>query len=126
MNEQCAQQNQAQGYGRAALEGCSIGPGQLGDAYVCAKAPERPTIRATVDVPADEAFSDALRAAQRNGRKIARRGWNGAGQYVTCQWPDKGSKMTQPFMVLKNAQNEFVPWAPSQGDLFANDWAILP
>jgi hypothetical protein len=42
------------------------------------------------------------------------------------QIPDKGSKMSRPYLYLKNAQNEMVPWVPSQGDLFASDWAALP
>lgn len=34
--------------------------------------------------------------------------------------------MSAPYLVLKNAQGGFLPWAPSQGDVFATDWALLP
>lgn len=85
----------------------------------------QPTIAATIEIAADRHFDDALRAVI-HGQRITRSGWNAAGQYVTAQYPDLNSKMTQPYLVLKNAQGGFVPWVPSQGDLFARDWAILP
>lgn len=58
----------------------------------------------------------------RKGRKVARKGWNASNQYVQIQEPDKHSKMGLPYCYLSNAQGKFVPWVPSQGDLFANDW----
>ena len=27
-----------------------------------------------------------------------------------------------PYFALKNAQNGFIPWVPSTGDLLADDW----
>jgi hypothetical protein len=84
-----------------------------------------PTIRTTVEVAANRSFSDALHALK-CGQRITRRGWNGGGMWVSAQYPDKGSKMGVPYAYLKNVNNELVPWLPSQGDLFAEDWAILP
>lgn len=84
-----------------------------------------PTIRAAIEIRANETFWNAL-AQCVHGQRITRAGWNGADQYVTAQHPDKFSKMTAPYLVLKNTRNEFVPWVPSQGDLFARDWAVLP
>lgn len=67
-------------------------------------------------------FSSALARARHAGASIARTGWNGPGQHVVCQCLDAGSKMTAPYLYLKNAQGGLVPWVPSQGDLFADDW----
>lgn len=97
----------------------------LANPNMCADAPSKPTVYAHVEVRADRCFADALMAAM-DGQRITRRGWNGPNQYVTSQHPDRGSKMTRPYLCLKNAQNDLVPWVPSQGDLFAHDWAVLP
>lgn len=83
------------------------------------------TITTVVEVHADRDFSAALMHA-RSGKRITRAGWNAGGQHVEAQYPAKGSRMSAPYLVLKNAQNELVPWVPSQGDLFAQDWALLP
>lgn len=83
------------------------------------------TVRVSVDVRATRNFADALMAAM-DGLRITRAGWNASGQYVAAQLPDRGSKMSRPYLYLKNAQNDLVPWVPSQGDMFANDWAFLP
>lgn len=83
------------------------------------------TLRAVVDVIAENSFPEVLAAAL-NGARITRAGWNGSGMWVAAQFPDKGSKMTVPYLYMKNAQNDLVPWLASQGDVFANDWAILP
>lgn len=83
------------------------------------------TIRAAVDVRADNHFERALGACK-DGCRITRAGWNASGQHVEAQYPDKGSRMSLPYLVLRNAQGHLVPWVPSQGDLFAYDWAILP
>lgn len=87
-------------------------------------------------------FSEALLAAK-EGKKIARGGWNGANQWVVMMpalYLDAGivngrtrkyigENMpldSQPYFVLKNAQNKWQPgWTPSQGDLFATDWYIV-
>jgi hypothetical protein len=71
-------------------------------------------------------FSDAL-SMLKNGsvRSIQRSGWNGKDQYVQVQLPDEGSKMTVPYLYLINASGKYVPWVPSQGDLFAEDWVAI-
>ena len=86
------------------------------------------TIRLALDIQANNnnSFPEALAAAQFNGNRITRRGWNAGGQYVMVQHPDKRSMLSTAYMVIKNSNNEFVPWTPSQGDLFARDWAIIP
>jgi len=81
------------------------------------------------------------------GQRIARKGWNGANQWlsVSCSgtrevpaqgfWSPHNAKYAEenggfakvaPCITLKNAQGEIVMgWIPSTGDLFANDWVIL-
>lgn len=111
--------------------GTGIGLAEMGMAAMAQGAPNacgedrQRFIRASVEVPADAGFTVALGAAM-NGCRITRAGWNAGGQHVEAQYPDKGSRMSAPYLVLKNAQNELVPWVPSQGDLFARDWAVLP
>lgn len=69
-------------------------------------------------------FSEAL-TWLKNGYKVARAGWNGKGQWVKLQLPDENSKMTEPYLYIKNAQDGLVPWLASQGDLLAADWMIV-
>lgn len=69
-------------------------------------------------------FSQALHFIKMY-HKVQRAGWNGKDQWVTMQSPDPNSKMTQPYVYIKNQQDDLVPWVPSQGDLFANDWQVV-
>lgn len=66
-------------------------------------------------------FSWALRR-MRSGEKMCREGWYGKGLYVAIQRPDSGSVNTEPYCYLVHADGRRVPWVPSQGDLFAEDW----
>ncbi len=84
-------------------------------------------------------FGEALRAAQ-GGARIARSGWNGNGMFVVHQkgYPDgipinantaeatgipQGTVCTfRPYLMLKTAQDDFVPWVISQSDALADDW----
>lgn len=84
-----------------------------------------PTIRVTVEVAAHHSFSEALYALKA-GHRISRKGWNAGGMWAAAQYPDKNSKMSRPYMYLKTADNELVPWVPSVSDIFAGDWAVLP
>lgn len=86
-------------------------------------------------------FSTALMAAKL-GAKISRTGWNGAGQFVVLQdgypdgiainantakatgLPEGSTAVFQPYLLMFNAQQQFVPWLASQGDLLADDWAF--
>lgn len=58
----------------------------------------------------------------RNGKKICRSGWNGKNMYLQLQVPDTHSKMTQPYVYMRTAQGDIVPWVCSQSDLLATDW----
>lgn len=86
-------------------------------------------------------FSDALKCVKL-GVKISRKGWNGKGMYVTYQkaYPDgipinkNTSEATGlaegthckflPYLMMKTADNSFVPWLASQTDILADDWFV--
>lgn len=90
-------------------------------------------------------FGDAL-TALKQGKKVARSGWNGKDQYVVAQahtttteasniWNPHNKAHAEklggqidvaPYCTLKTAQDTLaIGWTPSTGDLFANDWLIL-
>lgn len=73
--------------------------------------------------PKTYSFEEAL-AMLKQGAKIAREGWNGKGMHVELQTPTETSKMTLPYIFMKTADNNLVPWLASQTDLLAEDWVI--
>ena len=58
----------------------------------------------------------------RDGRKVARKGWNGKGQWIALQRPDENSKMSLPYLYIRTVGGDLVPWLASQTDLLAQDW----
>ena len=62
----------------------------------------------------------------KNGKRVIRLGWNGKNMYIELQKPGQGSKMTKPFIFIKTANNDLIPWLASQEDVLAVDWAIYP
>lgn len=77
-------------------------------------------------------FSWALLALKK-GERVAREGWNGKDQWImlTITPPTTSIEVAgerygfAPYVQLKNAQGEMVPWQPSQGDMLAEDWMIV-
>lgn len=59
------------------------------------------------------------------GHRVCRAGWNGKDMYLELQVPDKRSKMTLPYVYMRTAQSDLVPWLCSQSDLLANDWELV-
>ncbi len=59
-----------------------------------------------------------------NGERVRRSGWNGKNMYLELQVPDANSKMTLPYVYMRTAQGDLVPWLCSQTDLLATDWEI--
>lgn len=73
-----------------------------------------------------------------SGYVISRKGWNASGQF--CWYVPAGSYPARmeaikgyyeddlvpyaPYIAFKNAQGIVVPWVPSTGDLFADDWVV--
>jgi hypothetical protein len=69
-------------------------------------------------------FGDAIRALK-EGKRVSRTGWNGKGMWLELQRPDVHSKMTLPYIYMKTAQDDLVPWLASQTDVLAEDWGIV-
>lgn len=80
--------------------------------------------------------------SMRDGNKVQRCGWNGKGMYVVFQkaYPEgipinkSTAEATHqpegtvckflPYVMMRTAGGEFVPWLCSQTDLLATDWEI--
>jgi len=79
----------------------------------------------------------------KNGRQVARIGWNGKGMWLAYQpgYPNgipinantaratgqpEGTVMRfLPYVMMRTADGAFVPWLCSQTDLLATDWNIV-
>lgn len=70
---------------------------------------------------ANQSFGTAL-SILKIGRKVAREGWNGKGQFIALQTPDENSKMNLPYLYISTVEGKLVPWLASQTDLLASDW----
>lgn len=84
-------------------------------------------------------YSDALRELK-NGKKVAREGWNGKGMFIFLV-PGSTFKVNRPPLLgiypegtevnyhghidMKTADNMVVPWLASQTDQLAEDWSVV-
>ena len=84
-------------------------------------------------------FGDAL-VALKEGKKVAREGWNGKCMFVFLVpgsvfkvnrapllgiYPE-GTEITYHAHIdMKTADNQIVPWLASQTDVLAEDWVVL-
>jgi hypothetical protein len=58
-------------------------------------------------------------AAMKSGMRVARAGWNATGQ-------SEGTVLKfLPYIMMRTAGGEFVPWLCSQTDLLAVDWETV-
>lgn len=94
-------------------------------------------------------FGEAIRKAK-EGKKIARKGWNGKDMFVvymeplwlppantqdtmrkvndrTAKWIGEDAPLDcQPYFAMYNAQKQWiVGWLASQSDMFAEDWYVV-
>ena len=77
-------------------------------------------------------FGLAIEAAKK-GLKIARKGWNGKGMFVfhccstgwTILFGNTTDYKNQPTLMMKTAQDMYVPWLASQTDMLAEDWEVV-
>ena len=88
-------------------------------------------------------FGDAL-IALKDGKKVARTGWNGKGMFIFRQkrYPEgiaankntaealgvkKGTQIkVTPYLMMKAADGTLITgWLASQTDILAEDWTIL-
>lgn len=83
-------------------------------------------------------FSKAL-TLLREGKRLARVGWNGKGMYIyfvpansypaVTEIAKKQFGETVPYrayFAMKTAQNDVAPWSASNSDLLATDWYVVP
>ena len=77
-------------------------------------------------------FGNAL-TAMMNGEKVARSGWNGKGMFIfivpagwefMCDIEGVELIPTEPFVCMKTAQDNLIPWVASQADMLAIDWEV--
>lgn len=84
-------------------------------------------------------FGHAL-VALKDGRKVARAGWNGKGMFLyfvsadnypartaiaKAEWGENALVPYGAYIAMKTAQNNVVPWLASQTDVLADDWCIV-
>jgi hypothetical protein len=84
-------------------------------------------------------FGSAIVAAK-NGKKVARKGWNGSGMFAyivpASSYPAQtgvakehfGENSMVPYRAywaLKTAQEDIATWSPSGSDSLAEDWTIV-
>lgn len=76
----------------------------------------------------------------KKGARIARAGWNGRNMFLfyahgktvevtspplTNIYPQGTKVRKSPYLAMKTAQNDIVPWTPSIPDSLADDWFIV-
>ena len=68
----------------------------------------------------------------KSGERVTRAGWNGKGMWLElCEpdeaWdhPDGHTYRRRPYIYMKTANDELVPWVASQTDILADDWMVL-
>jgi len=84
----------------------------------------RPTTRMT--------FGLAIEAVKK-GSRVARKGWNGKGMWLTLVKTPPTTAIHingevygfSSYIQLKAADNKMIPWNASQADMLAEDWCIV-
>ena len=71
-----------------------------------------------------KSFGEAI-SELKKGNKVTRKGWNGKNMWLELQVPDAHSKMTLPYIYMKTADNNQVPWLASQTDMLSEDWEVV-
>ena len=79
-------------------------------------------------------IGEAVKAMQ-DGLAVERAGWNGRGMFLflvrgegVIEQHNVGTSLVEAegvdFVMMKTADDKFVPWLCSQTDLLATDWSI--
>jgi hypothetical protein len=61
----------------------------------------------------------------RDDKRVARAGWNGKKMWLALRPVTPHGEMDLPYVYMKTATGELVPWLCSQTDLLATDWSIV-
>ncbi len=83
-------------------------------------------------------FGQAIEALKQ-GKKVARKGWNGKGMFLyyvpSASYPPSTDIAKEAFsgqdvpygayIAMKTAQGNVVPWLASQTDVLAEDWEVI-
>jgi hypothetical protein len=84
-------------------------------------------------------FGEAI-IALKQGKKVARKGWNGKGMFLYLvsegSYPVKmdaaksiadenGKVKYGPYVALKAANGSVYPWNASQADMLSEDWEVV-
>lgn len=70
-------------------------------------------------------FYDALKALDEKGQSISREDWEDL-LYVSRMAAGKElGSISVPFLFACDAYGNWVPWTPTQSDLFAIDWFVM-
>jgi hypothetical protein len=75
-------------------------------------------------------FGDAIHF-MKQGKKVARTGWNGKGMYVrfvpSWTYTDgiDDNRKCNPLFTIKNVDESVSTWVPSINDVLAEDWQIV-
>ena len=84
-------------------------------------------------------FGKALQALK-EGKKVARKGWNGKGMFLYYVGEDRYPAKTEiaktiadkdgkvpyhAYIAMKTAQGYVVPWLASQTDILDEDWEVV-
>ena len=68
-------------------------------------------------------FIEEILSALRNGKRATNDNWNGKGMYI---YAVSGVDFEMlPFLVIRNANGNHIPWTISQQDIFSDGWRIL-
>lgn len=72
--------------------------------------------------------------ALKKGYRVARKGWNGkkmwlilvnANEYELEAYKYFNAKSLAPYIAMKTADEQLVPWLASQTDVLAEDWMVI-
>lgn len=83
------------------------------------------------DITANMSFGHAVEMLKR-GWCVSRAGWNGRGMWLSlnrgaffCE-PQRGKNIElEDHIVMKTADDKFIPWLASQADVLADDWSVV-
>lgn len=63
----------------------------------------------------------------KNGQKVTRDAWQGRDAWIQMQsLPIPGSTEKRKFIYYNNPSSGLEPWKPTQADIIADDWVIVP